>query len=93
MATTSAPPASLDATAAAALDATFADDPSIPGEHELSSTVAEVVDEGGSSNPFRSTIRGLESASAVRTTVLPGVDRSALKSLWTPNVRWKEVTE
>ncbi|MEH6811180.1 MAG: MMPL family transporter [Motiliproteus sp.] len=24
---------------------------------------------------------------------VPGVDRSALKSLWTPNVRWKEVTE
>ena len=24
---------------------------------------------------------------------LPGVDRSALKSLWTPNVRWKDVTE
>ncbi|WP_210397439.1 efflux RND transporter permease subunit [Motiliproteus sediminis] len=24
---------------------------------------------------------------------IPGVDRSALKSLWTPNVRWKEVTE
>ncbi|HEY5718183.1 MAG TPA: MMPL family transporter, partial [Motiliproteus sp.] len=24
---------------------------------------------------------------------IPGVDRSALRSLWTPNVRWKEVTE
>ncbi|MEH6650684.1 MAG: MMPL family transporter [Motiliproteus sp.] len=24
---------------------------------------------------------------------IPGVDRSALKSLWSPNVRWKEVTE
>ncbi len=24
---------------------------------------------------------------------LPGVDRSALKSIWTPNVRWTEVTE
>ncbi len=24
---------------------------------------------------------------------IPGVDRSALKSLWTPNVRWTEVTE
>ena len=24
---------------------------------------------------------------------LPGVDRSAMKSLWTPNVRWVEVTE
>ena len=24
---------------------------------------------------------------------IPGVDRAALKSLWTPNVRWKEVTE
>ncbi|WP_207062925.1 RND family transporter [Motiliproteus sp. SC1-56] len=24
---------------------------------------------------------------------IPGVDRGALKSLWTPNVRWKEVTE
>ncbi|MCW8883658.1 MAG: MMPL family transporter, partial [Motiliproteus sp.] len=24
---------------------------------------------------------------------IPGVDRSALKSLWTPNIRWKEVTE
>ena len=24
---------------------------------------------------------------------IPGVDRSALKSLWTPNIRWLEVTE
>ena len=24
---------------------------------------------------------------------IPGVDRSGLKSLWTPNVRWSEVTE
>ena len=24
---------------------------------------------------------------------VPGVDRSALKSIWTPNVRWTEVTE
>ena len=24
---------------------------------------------------------------------IPGVDRSALKSIWTPNVRWTEVTE
>lgn len=26
-------------------------------------------------------------------TFIPGVDRSAIKSLWTPNVRWSEVTE
>src|SRR3990167_234651 len=25
--------------------------------------------------------------------LLPGVDRSGVKSLWTPNVRWVEVTE
>lgn len=27
------------------------------------------------------------------TFYIPGVDRSGLKSLWTPNVRWSEVTE
>jgi predicted RND superfamily exporter protein len=78
----------------------------IPSEHEYIQNYIEHEDDlKGLGNALRIAVEApsgdiynadyLETLRSISDDVffIPGVDRSALKSLWSPNVRWNEVTE
>ncbi len=78
----------------------------VPLEHPFIQNMLRHMKDGGSSgNTIRIAVANrdgdifdaayMETLKQINDDVfyLPGVDRSSLKSLWTPNVRWIEVTE
>ena len=78
----------------------------IPGEHPFIQNMVENLDNlGAAGTPIQIAVENtqgdifdaeyMEALKLISDEVfyLPGVDRRSLESLWTPNVRWSEVTE
>ncbi len=78
----------------------------IPGEHEFISNfltyqkeladlgnVVRIVVENKEGDIFDADFQQVLKQATDETFFIPGINRDALKSIWTPNVRWAEVTE
>ncbi|WP_286263764.1 efflux RND transporter permease subunit [Thalassotalea atypica] len=78
----------------------------IPGQHEYVSNfleyqkeladlgnVVRIVIESKHDDIFNAEFQEVLKKATDETFFIPGINRDALKSIWTPNVRWAEVTE